>query len=92
MVFMYQPADGEPAPVEPEEPAKYDVPQRVVDELEGSTKQVQPGPGYRYYKRRLVPEYIDTLQEPYARFVFLYRTKGMSLSETVLLLTILSSS
>lgn len=64
----------EPKPDAQEEP-RYDVP-KMLALTRGSTKQVQPGPGYRYYKRRLEPEYIDTMDQPYARFVFKYRTKG----------------
>lgn len=65
---------GEPRPDAEEEP-RFDVPKSLAT-ARGSTKQVQPGPGYRYYKKRIVPEYIDTLESPYARFVFKYRTKG----------------
>ena len=57
-----------------EEEPRYDVPQAWVDD-NGSTKQVQPGPGYLYWKKQSHPEYIDNLEEPYARFVFQYRTK-----------------
>lgn len=64
----------EPKPDALEEP-RYDVP-KALALTRGSTKQVQPGPGYRYYKRRLEPEYIDSMDNPYARFVFKYRTKG----------------
>ena len=39
------------------------------------TKQVQPGPGYMYVKKRCAPTYIDSFEEPYAKFVFKYRTK-----------------
>ena len=63
----------------PEEP-RYDVPQSVAAKI-GSTKQVQPGKGYLYVKKRCVPEYIDPLEEPYARFVFRYRTKGQLRNE-----------
>lgn len=66
----------EPKPDAEEEP-RYDVPKELAFRRK-STKQVQPGPGYRYYKRRLVPEYIDSFDTPYARFVFKYRTKGRS--------------
>lgn len=66
----------EPKPDAQEEP-RYDVPKEIAL-ARGSTKQVQPGPGYRYYKRKLESEYIDTMDNPYARFVFKYRTKGKS--------------
>ena len=66
----------EPQPDAEEEP-RYDVPQSLAAQR-GSTKQVQPGPGYRYFKKRMIPEYIDSMETPYARFVFKYRTKGKS--------------
>ncbi|OQV01619.1 hypothetical protein CLAIMM_06944 isoform 1 [Cladophialophora immunda] len=61
-------------PAEAEEEPRYDVPQAVAQCM-GITKQVQPGKGYLYNKKRCVPHYIDDLDEPYARFVFKYRTK-----------------
>ncbi|RMZ86453.1 hypothetical protein DV736_g6321, partial [Chaetothyriales sp. CBS 134916] len=62
------------APCDAEEEPRYDVPQSYVDSC-GSTKQVQPGKGYLYTKKRYSPNYIDDLNDPYARFVFIYRTK-----------------
>lgn len=64
----------DPQPDAEEEP-RFDVPKSLAV-ARGSTKQIQPGPGYRYFKKRMVPEYIDTLENPYARFVFKYRTRG----------------
>ncbi|EXJ77090.1 hypothetical protein A1O3_10248 [Capronia epimyces CBS 606.96] len=61
------------APDAEEEP-RYDVPQAIAERI-GTSKQVHPGQGYIYSKKRCVPEYIDNLKEPYARFVFKYRTK-----------------
>lgn len=58
-----------------EEEPRYDVPKPYVDDT-GSTKQVQPGKGYLYYKKQCHPEYIDQLEEPYAKFVFQYMTKN----------------
>lgn len=55
-----------------EEPP-YDVPADMP-----TTHQVKPGEGYLYVHKRRSPEYLDTLEEPYARFVFKYRTKGES--------------
>lgn len=63
-----------PSPDAEEEP-RYDVPKSIADRI-GTSKQVQPGQGYLYCKKRSVPEYIDDMKEPYARFVFKYRTKG----------------
>lgn len=60
-------------PDAPEEP-RYDLPQWYAEDI-GSTKQVVSGPGFIYYKKSRAPEYIDSLAEPYARFVFKYRTK-----------------
>ena len=57
-----------------EEEPKYDVPQAYISRT-GSSQQVQPGKGYLYWKKRSHPDYIDNLEEPYARFVFKYRTK-----------------
>lgn len=70
----------EPKPDAEEEP-RFDVPKSIAIDRR-STKQVQPGPGYRYYKKSITPEYIDTLDSPYARFVFKYRTKEQLLDET----------
>ncbi|KAK5070608.1 hypothetical protein LTR64_000281 [Lithohypha guttulata] len=69
----------DPKPDAEEEP-RYDVPKMLAAERR-STKQVQPGPGYRYFKKRLVPEYIDSFDTPYARFVFKYRTKEQLVDE-----------
>lgn len=61
---------------EAEEEPPYDVPETIAAER-GTTHQVQPGKGYLYIHRRASPEYMDGIEEPYARFVFKYRTKGM---------------
>lgn len=60
-----------------EEEPPYDVPETVAQQT-GTTHQVQPGKGYLYLHKRASPEYIDTTDEPYARFVFKYRTRGES--------------
>ncbi|RMD45041.1 hypothetical protein DV735_g229, partial [Chaetothyriales sp. CBS 134920] len=62
------------APCDAEEEPRYDVPKSYVDSY-GTTKQVQPGKGYLYTKKRYSPKYVDDLKDPYARFVFIYRTK-----------------
>lgn len=73
--YTYKPrAPDEPLPDAEEEP-RYDVPRNIVANT-GSTKQVLPGSGYMYWKKRCAPEYIDTMDAPYARFVFKYRTRG----------------
>ncbi|RMZ85596.1 hypothetical protein DV737_g668, partial [Chaetothyriales sp. CBS 132003] len=61
-------------PCDAEEEPRYDVPQSRVNKY-GTTKQVQPGKGYLYAKKRYSPKYIDDPNDPYARFVFIYRTK-----------------
>jgi hypothetical protein len=65
--------DGALHPVVGEEPP-YDVPADMP-----TTHQVKPGAGFMYAHKRRSPEYVDTLEEPYARFVFKYRTKGESI-------------
>ena len=61
-------------PCDAEEEPRYDVPQAFATEYH-SSKQVQPGKGYLYWKKPSKPRYIDKLEEPYAKFVFKYRTK-----------------
>ncbi|KAK5062992.1 hypothetical protein LTR84_005068 [Exophiala bonariae] len=68
-------------PADAEEEPRYDVPQAIAKDR-GTSKQVQPGKGYIYNKKRCAPIYIDTMDEPYARFVFKYRTKEQIKSET----------
>ena len=58
-----------------EEEAKYDLPQDFVDEF-AHTKQVQCGRGWPYVLPAFTPQYLDAIQEPYARFTFQYRTRG----------------
>jgi hypothetical protein len=60
---------------EAEEEPPFDVPETIAAD-KGTTHQVQPGKGYLYLHKRASPEYIDSIEEPYARFVFKYRTKG----------------
>jgi hypothetical protein len=60
---------------EVDEEPRYDVPQFLVEET-GTSRQVQPGSGYLYHHRRCIPQYLDHIEEPYARFIFKYRTKG----------------
>ncbi|ETN44925.1 uncharacterized protein HMPREF1541_09800 [Cyphellophora europaea CBS 101466] len=57
-----------------DEPPRYDIPDSIAKSI-GLSKQVQRGRGYNYYKRHRKPIYIDTIEEPYARFVFKYRTR-----------------
>ncbi|KAK6369328.1 hypothetical protein LTS17_009670 [Exophiala oligosperma] len=82
---LYQAAkfhrDVDVPPIAEEEP-RYDVPQSVA-QAKGVTKQVQPGRGYIYNKKSLHPaKYLDTLQDPYARFIFKYRHKEQIKAET----------
>jgi hypothetical protein len=64
---------------EAEEEPPFDVPE-IIAANKGITHQVQPGKGYLYTHKCASPEYIDSIEEPYARFVFKYRTKGKSAS------------
>lgn len=65
-----------------EEEPRYDVPQAVA-QAKGVTKQVQPGRGYIYNKKSVRPaKYLDTVQDPYARFIFKYRPKEQIKTET----------
>jgi hypothetical protein len=64
---------------EAEEEPPFDVPETIAA-IKGTTHQVQLGKGYLYTHKRASPEYIDSIEEPYARFVFKYRTKGKSAS------------
>lgn len=64
---------------EAEEEPPFDVPETIAAD-KGTTHQVQPGKGYLYTHKCASPEYIDSIEEPYARFVFKYRTKGKSAS------------
>ena len=57
-----------------DEPPRYDVPASIVNQNQLS-KQIQRGRAYNYYKRHRKPIYVDSIEEPYARFVFKYRTK-----------------
>jgi len=67
---------SEDVPAEAEaEPPRCDDAHSVVNTKETS-KEVRLGKGYLYSKKPYSPEYLDTLAEPYARFVFKYRTKG----------------
>ena len=57
------------------EPLRYTVPRNVA-EKKTTTHQVQPGKGHRYLHRVLRPKYLDSIAQPYAMFVFKYRSKG----------------
>jgi hypothetical protein len=70
---------------EAEEEPPFDVPETIAAD-KGTTHQVQPGKGYLYVHKRASPEYLDGIEEPYARFVFKYRTKGTSRYSEILLL------
>jgi hypothetical protein len=57
-----------------DEPPAYDLPAYMITKL-GLSKQVQRGKGYKYVKKHRKPIYIDSIAEPYARFIFKYRTR-----------------
>ncbi|KAK2759048.1 hypothetical protein FQN54_003147 [Arachnomyces sp. PD_36] len=55
-----------------DEPLLYTVPVDVAKE-KLATHQVQPGPSALYQKKIVTPDYLDTMEKPYAMFVFKYR-------------------
>ncbi|OJD14495.1 hypothetical protein ACJ73_09077 [Blastomyces percursus] len=55
-----------------DEPPLYTVPEPVA-RAESLTHQVQLGPQARYVHRIRTPKYLDSMDTPYARFVFKYR-------------------
>jgi len=57
-----------------EEPL-YSVPEEIAAKKRTS-HQVQPGPGAMYAHKVHSPRYMDSMEEPYAVFVFKYRSKG----------------
>ncbi|EEQ34932.1 conserved hypothetical protein [Microsporum canis CBS 113480] len=65
---------------EASEPPLYTVPEQVAQERSLS-HQVQVGKSSIYSHKIKVPQYIDTMEEPYAKFVFKYRVKGVIESE-----------
>lgn len=60
---------------EASEPPLYTVPEQVAQERSLS-HQVQVGRSSRYSHKIKVPQYLDTMEEPYAKFIFKYRVKG----------------
>lgn len=60
-----------------DEPALYRVPEDIARET-NTTHQMQPGRPFPYSHRIKKPVYLDSLDEPYAMFVFKYRAKGKS--------------
>jgi len=53
----------------------YSVPEEIATKKQTS-HQVQPGPGAMYAHKVHSPRYMDSMEEPYAVFVFKYRSKG----------------
>ena len=47
------------------------------EQADGLSHQVQYGRGAVFYHQRGRPTYIDNFENPYAVFVFNYRSKGM---------------
>ncbi|EGC43446.1 conserved hypothetical protein [Histoplasma capsulatum var. duboisii H88] len=74
-----------------DEPPLYTVPESVA-RAESLTHQVQLGPQARYTHRIRTPEYLDTMDKPYAEFIFKYRTAGESLIAILDLFRPLSNS
>ncbi|KAK2741061.1 hypothetical protein FQN57_005801 [Myotisia sp. PD_48] len=60
---------------ESDEPPLYTVPEHISRERSLS-HQVQVGKSASYSHKIRVPIYMDTMEEPYAKFVFRYRMKG----------------
>lgn len=58
-----------------DEPFLYTVPSYIA-ESRSLSHQVQLGCSAEYIHRTRRPTYVDTLDEPYAKFVFKYRVKG----------------
>ncbi|KAI9843230.1 MAG: hypothetical protein M1837_006519 [Sclerophora amabilis] len=54
----------------------YTIPQTSVDKSHAS-HQVQPGQPAKYYHKLHRPDYMDTMESPYAVFVFRYRSKDI---------------
>lgn len=80
----YAPANGIPQFVSPEhqqpitdEPPLYTVPASFAKQ-NSLTHQVQVGGSSNYSHKISVPQYLDSMEEPYAKFVFQYRRKGRS--------------
>ncbi|EFE44153.1 hypothetical protein TRV_01046 [Trichophyton verrucosum HKI 0517] len=65
---------------EASEPPLYTAPEQVAQER-ALSHQVQVGRSSRYSHKIKVPQYIDTMEEPYAKFIFKYRVKGVVESE-----------
>ncbi|WEW58539.1 hypothetical protein PRK78_004007 [Emydomyces testavorans] len=59
-----------------DEPPLYTVPEAVA-QAESLTHQVQPGRAEEYIHKLRVPEYLDTMEEPYAKFIFKYRMQDL---------------
>lgn len=78
--YLLQPPNSTPVPPSAEEEPRYDVPQSHINAT-GSTHQIQPGRGYLYTHRRATPHYLDSVEEPYARFVFKYRSAAQLAAE-----------
>lgn len=68
-----------------DEPLLYNVPEDVAKE-KLTTHQVQPGPSVPYTHKIGTPDYLDTIEKPYAMFVFKYRQKGEFLLYTRILM------
>lgn len=60
-----------------DEPPLYTVPEAVA-QAESLSHQVQVGRAENYIHKLRVPHYLDTMEEPYAKFVFRYRVQGKS--------------
>lgn len=79
-----------PRSLDKSESPSYEIPASVRDERH-LDYQVRGGPEYHYQHRinKVPPKYVDSIEQPYARFVFHYRSRktlekmlGVGLKET----------
>ena len=73
--FTDSPLKQEPPPPPYEDPL-YAVP-RAVARRHGTSHQVQPGKAAPYVHKKNRPQYMDSMEDPYAVFEFHYRDKGI---------------
>ena len=73
--FTDSPLKQEPPPPPYEDPL-YPVP-RAVARRHGTSHQVQPGKAAPYLHKKNRPQYMDSMESPYAVFEFHYRDKGI---------------
>lgn len=60
----------------------YTIPEEIV-KRKNVTHQVNAGRPTAYYHRQSTPKYLDSHDDPYAVFIFKYRSKGTYLIDFV---------